>query len=332
MIRSLRNPSQRVHKESEDEQRRYHGLRSPIGLTLLNGFVVSLACTPLDVIKNHWIYRDSREIFGSGFSVDGGDLRPLQGSPRSINTLKIIRELYRYRGLRVFWTGLLPTMMFNVPSNIIFFNAYDYFLNGLGFSPGAAGIQARTITTLFVSPMEFIRTRVQAQIGSELYVGLSRVGASVSRNILSSSLLLDSMRCLNVSQLWSGLWITILRDVPFTAIYWTLTEKLRNKVVLKEDTTTNGTGRTLKLFSIAAFSGVVATLVSHPLDIVKTNIQTHSFNHNLLGKGPISPRRIVSSLFRKRGLKYFYVGVVPRIIKIVPSCAISLALFELCRK
>lgn len=320
-------------KENEDERRQYRGLRSPIGLTFLNGLAVSLACTPLDVIKNYWIYRDSKEVFGRGLSAYG-DVKSFQGGSGSINTLRIIRELYKYRGLRTFWTGLLPTMMFNIPSNVIFFNAYDYFLNGLGFSPGAAGIQARTITTLFVSPMEFVRTRVQAQIGSELSLRPVRVGTNISRNMTSStSLLLDSLRHLNVCQLWSGLWITILRDVPFTAVYWTLTEKLRNRMVLKdEEETDNEARRTLKLFSIAAFSGTVATLVSHPLDIVKTNIQTHSFNHNLLGKGPISPRRIVSNLLQKRGLKYFYVGVFPRIVKIVPSCAISLALFELCRK
>ncbi|KAJ1609639.1 mitochondrial carrier protein MRS2 [Cryptosporidium canis] len=309
-------------KERKDGESR--GLRSPIGLTFLNGLAVSLACTPLDVIKNYWIYRDSSQVLSRGLGDQGGE-RLIQGT-RGVNTWRVIRELYKYRGLGTFWTGLLPTMMFNIPSNIIFLNTYYYLLNTMGFSPGIAGVQARTITTLFVSPMEFIRTRVQAQIGSELYWNISGAGGRV--NGLKSPIL-DSMKCLNVHQLWSGLWITILRDVPFTAVYWTLTERLRERMVPAGDSE-NGT-RTLRLFSIAAFSGTVATLVSHPLDIIKTNIQTHSFNQSLLGRGPISPRKMVSSLFQKRGLGYFYTGLFPRIIKIVPSCAISLALFELCR-
>ncbi|OII73286.1 mitochondrial carrier protein [Cryptosporidium ubiquitum] len=310
--------------EEDNKAEKYHGLKSPIGLTFLNGLAVSFACTPLDVIKNYWVYRNSNEIFNRELCADN-DVR-LHQAPSNINTLKIIRELYRHRGMRTFWTGLFPTMMFNIPSNIIFFNTYYYFLNAMGFSPGIAGIQARTITTLFVCPMEFVRTRIQAQIGNELFLNLNGVGAKVYRR---NAPLLDSIRCINVYQLWSGLWITILRDVPFTAVYWTLTEKLRIILQRKMD---SGPKKTIKLFSIAAFSGTVATLVSHPLDIIKTNIQTHSFNHNLLGKDPISARRIVSSLFQRRGLKNFYTGVFPRILKIVPSCAISLALFELCRK
>ncbi|KAL3127741.1 mitochondrial carrier protein MRS2 [Cryptosporidium hominis] len=313
-------------KKEDNKDEPYHGLRSPIGLTFLNGFAVSLACTPLDVIKNYWIYKDSNEVFNRGFYANKG--LSLHKVPKNTNTLKIIQELYRYGGLRTFWTGLLPTMMFNIPSNIIFFNTYYYFLNAMGFSPGIAGIQARTITTLFVFPMEFIRTRVQAQIGDELFLNINRVGAKVNKH---KSFLFDSKRYLNIYQLWSGLWITILRDVPFTAVYWTLTEKLRSRIALQGETN-SGPKKTLKLFSIAAFSGTVATLVSHPLDIVKTNIQTHSFNHSLLGKGQISPGRIVSSLFQRRGFQNFYTGAFPRILKIVPSCAISLSLFELCRK
>lgn len=311
-----------VKEDSKAEP--YHGLRSPIGLTFLNGLAVSLVCTPLDVIKNYWVYKNSSEIFSRGLYADH-DMK-LSQNPNN-NTLKIIRELYKYRGMRTFWTGLLPTMMFNVPSNIIFFNTYYYFLNAMGLSPGIAGIQARTITTLFVCPMELVRTRIQAQIGNELFSNLHGVRTKIDKR---NSLLFDSIRYFNVYQLWSGLWITILRDVPFTAVYWTLTEKLR-RIVLQEEID-SGPKKTFKLFSIAAFSGAVATLVSHPLDIVKTNIQTHSFNHNLLGKEPISIGRIVSSLFQRRGFKNFYTGVFPRILKIVPSCAISLALFELCRK
>ncbi|KAF7456233.1 Mitochondrial carrier protein [Cryptosporidium felis] len=297
------------------------GLRHPLGLTFLNGLAVSLICTPFDVVKNYWIYKNSKDMFVHLISGEGKSRVCAR-----MNTLGVIKELYGHKGLSTFWTGLVPTMMFNIPSNMIFFNTYHYFLNTLGFGPGLAGVQARILTTLFVSPMEFIRTRSQAQIGDELFSRVVGRAGSNSRLGLCPNL----FKNYRLSQMWQGLCITIMRDAPFTALYWALTEKLRGKYVL-ESSRDRPYGRSLMLFSIAALSGTAATLLTHPLDAIKTNIQTHGFNGHILGTKTISSKRIVTTLLHKNGIRDLYTGIIPRILKIIPSCAISLILFEFCR-
>ena len=140
------------------------------------------------------------------------------------------------------WSGLSPTLISALPSTIIYFVAYEQFkarllefhyahvakIKGsprgreIPFAvPLVSGMSARICAVSFVSPIELIRTKMQsekmtyAQIRSALQIVLQ------SQGILG---------------LWRGLPPTILRDVPFSGMYWTCYEFIKNKFNVVEPT------------------------------------------------------------------------------------------------
>lgn len=63
-----------------------------------------------------------------------------------------------------------------------------------------------------VSPLELVRTKMQSQ-----RLSYTQVGDAVRSMI----------KIQGITGLWKGLFATILRDVPFSAIYWTTYESVK---------------------------------------------------------------------------------------------------------
>ena len=111
--------------------------------------------------------------------------------------------------------------MMSLPSNIVYYVGYeslrDFMSDQIGsqYSPLLAGASARGIrfnvalAVTFISPLELLRTRVQAGEKSMTSI-LGGVGHMIRQR--------------GIQSLWTGLPITLWRDVPFSAIYWTFYE------------------------------------------------------------------------------------------------------------
>lgn len=80
--------------------------------------------------------------------------------------------------------------------------------------PLVSGAIARIVTVLTTSPLEMLRTYLQ----SKRHV---RSIGEVTRSLI---------RTHGILGLWAGTWPTLVRDVPFSAIYWTVMEKLRRSL------------------------------------------------------------------------------------------------------
>ena len=138
--------------------------------------------------------------------------------------LDAIRKISRYDGVLAFWRGLDATLSLSVPTVGIYLPMYDWILGQLqarmelgAGAPVAAGMVARTIAVGVTNPLEIVRTRMQALPGSTSFRGELR------------SLLIDprTQRVNRVGEIWRGTGITLLRDVPFSGLYWGLTEALK---------------------------------------------------------------------------------------------------------
>ena len=113
----------------------------------------------------------------------------------------------------------------SVPSVGIYFTAYEqlkrratnYFGEASAVVPLSSGMSARLFACLLTSPLEMARARVQAR-ASQQPSTYSRVIRSVVRRE-------------GVFGLWKGLWAYLLRDVPFSGVYWVLSEKLRARLL-----------------------------------------------------------------------------------------------------
>ncbi|XP_016057578.1 PREDICTED: solute carrier family 25 member 39 isoform X3 [Miniopterus natalensis] len=132
-----------------------------------------------------------------------------QDPTRFTGTMDAFVKIVRHEGTRTLWSGLPATLVMTVPATAIYFTAYDQlkaFLCGRAltsdfYAPMVAGALARLGTVTVISPLELIRTKLQAQ-----HVSYRELGACVRAAVAQGG--------------WRSLWLgwgpTALRDVPFS--------------------------------------------------------------------------------------------------------------------
>ncbi|CAD7929020.1 unnamed protein product [Amoebophrya sp. A120] len=209
------------------------------------------------------------------------------------------------------------------------------FLHAYLPAAAIAGSLARTVTVFCMAPFEIVRTR----LGAANYGGVAQTVAELYST--------QGLR-----GYWKGLQPTLLRDVPFSGLYWAsydfLNRKLRTTVCGARPppsvkTTTSGgedrdqatgtTGAELVFsFTAGATSGAFASVLSHPFDVLKTQRQVADSNYLVGGSGAAA--RLgggTSTLAALRDLQrrgQLFAGLAPRVLRAAPACAIMISSYE----
>ncbi|KAA8650459.1 hypothetical protein EYZ11_000851 [Aspergillus tanneri] len=267
------------------------------------------------------------------------------------STLDGLRKIARNEGVLTLWRGLSPTLMMNIPANIIYFAGYDW-LRSDGRSPikrffpdiyvpFVAGASARIAAASAISPIEMFRTRLQATPGT---------GAGHFKATLAG--LYQMTQTSGYSSLWRGLTLTMWRDVPFSGLYWWGYEEVKkcllearqmsHEYILPHDP---GTPTFFDSFLAGATSGSLAALVTTPFDVGKTRQQV--FRHmgddtphpkgGTLSRSPLHPEqfplpKFLLHIFREEGMAGLFRGWVARCLKVAPACAIMISTYEVGKK
>uniref|UniRef100_A0A8C7YFS5 Mitochondrial glutathione transporter SLC25A39 n=1 Tax=Oryzias sinensis TaxID=183150 RepID=A0A8C7YFS5_9TELE len=287
---------------------------SPVQQMLASGtgaLLTSLFVTPLDVVKIRlqaqqtpfhqgkcFLYcnglMDHIYVCQNGTSCSTWYKKPTHFS----GTLDAFVKITRHEGLRTLWSGLPPTLVMAVPATIIYFTCYDQLRDFLRFGVGLqgsfvpllAGALARLGAVTVISPLELIRTKMQSRklSYSELRVCIR---SAVARG--------------GPLSLWRGWGPTILRDVPFSGLYWFNYELV--KAQLCEQCGTTQANFSIS-FTAGAVSGAAAAVLTLPFDVVKTRRQIQLGEMDSLG-GLCSHIR-------------------PLVIKVAPACAVMISSYE----
>lgn len=232
-------------------------------------------------------------------------------------------KISRYEGVKSLWSGLSPTLVLALPTTVLYFVAYEQFRLRLKewntkrtgvkdmplWVPLIAGCSARVLAVTCVNPLELIRTKMQSEKLSYLEVG----GA-----------LKTLLREYGLLGLWKGLFPTILRDVPFSSIYWTSYETCKKMYDVKDPSFGFS-------FCAGAVSGSIAAFFTVPFDVVKTHQQIEFGETVIYTDKPGQPSGTFATMlkiYKNHGVRGLYAGVVPRLIKVAPACAIMIASFE----
>jgi len=335
--------------------------------------VVSLFMTPLDVVKIR-LQSQERLFSKKCFLYSNGLMDHLcprtNGDPpvRAIHTQQEICDckwfnrpkyfsgttdalvkIARTEGISSLWSGLSPTLVLAVPTTVIYFTMYEqlkmkidthrrtYVKTDTGIieeTPKwvslASGGLARWAAVTLVNPLELVRTKMQ------------------SKKMPWS----DVMKCLRelvqtqgLRGLWNGYTATLLRDVPFSALYWPLYEQCKAIMNLY----TSNRDSFLINFGSGAVAGSVASTVTLPFDVIKTIKQIEMGEKDIMGVKPGTHRRsvpiykkvssgrsrsnmsIAKELIREQGPKGLFAGLVPRLLKVAPACAIMISSYEFCK-
>ncbi|XP_064560304.1 probable mitochondrial glutathione transporter SLC25A40 isoform X3 [Zonotrichia leucophrys gambelii] len=200
--------------------------------------ITSLFVTPLDVIKTRLQaqrnpFHDGKCLVNSSGHMDhvyvckNGDSKAWYKNPGHFKgTSDAFVKIIRIEGIKSLWSGLPPTLIMAIPTTAIYFTCYDQLCEALKSRPGKhdehipviAGSLSRFGSATVVSPLELIKTQMQYRRSSykQLYL---RVSTKVTVDGWLS--------------LWQGWASTILRDVPFSAMYWYNYERFK-KMMCKE--------------------------------------------------------------------------------------------------
>ncbi|XP_043821291.1 solute carrier family 25 member 39-like [Dromiciops gliroides] len=237
-------------------------------------------------------------------------------------TLDSFVKITRHKGARTLWSGLPATLVMTVPATTIYFTTYDQleaFLCSRAvtsdlYAPMVAGALARLGTVTVISPLELVRTKLQTQ-----HLSYHEFGACV-RAAMSQG---------GWRSLWLGWGATVLRDVPFSALYWFNYELVKSwlcQMAAKDRTSVSIS------FVSGVYSGTVAAVLTLPFDVVKTQRQ--------MELGSLGALRVTSPRFpsiwlllrriqAESGARGLFAGFLPWIIKAAPSCAIMISTYKL---
>ncbi|XP_053744222.1 probable mitochondrial glutathione transporter SLC25A40 [Synchiropus splendidus] len=295
--------------------------------------LTSLFVTPLDVVKIRLQAQKNPFPKGKCFVYcnglmdhicvcENGNSKAWYKAPGRFNgTLDAFLKIIRTEGVKSLWSGLPPTLVMAVPATVIYFTCYDQLCAALRSrmgdraqeAPLLAGAIARVGSATVISPLELIRTKLQSQ----------RLSYRELSACIRSAVETEGWR-----SLWRGLGPTLLRDVPFSAMYWYNYEL--GKSWLCEWYSTREPTFTIT-FAAGAVSGSVASIVTLPFDVVKTRRQVELGEleaKNLPSRVSSSTFSVMGRIVAQDGFSGLFAGFLPRLIKVAPACAIMISTYE----
>ncbi|EDW81361.1 uncharacterized protein Dwil_GK11062 [Drosophila willistoni] len=311
--------------------------------------------TPLDVIKTRMQSQQTHSakcfLYCNGlmdhlFSHRPNSYATVVNTPvtQFTSSWDALLKIGRHEGLGSLWSGLGPTLVSALPSTIIYFVAYEQFKamyiglyethrgiffrsdSGLAKRPNLnadpplpllvpmlSGVTARISAVTVVSPIELVRTKMQSQ-----RLTYAQVMGFV-RNVIALQ---------GIWGLWRGLPPTILRDVPFSGIYWPIYEFLKGRFGDRDHPSIGAS------FASGVLAGSLAALVTTPFDVVKTHEQIEFGERVIFTDSPAKELKKKSTfsrlkaIYRRQGLRGLFTGYGPRLFKVAPACAIMISTFE----
>lgn len=228
----------------------------------------------------------------------------VQASPGT-RPLRVVRDVWSADGLRGLYRGFDAHMLI-APYNVLYYCIYDELLtlqDRHPLAPLSSAVVARTIEVTVKMPLDLLRTKLQA-----------------ARDDLTLRTIVRQQLKQPISLWMRGYSATLLRDVPFSAVYWLAYEEARKRVEISQSVVPYGGLRTfLHSFACGGSAGMLAALLTTPADVVKTlrqKRQSGALAGSCAGGMPASTayRDIIAFLARRP--RRAFAGLAPRLLRV----------------
>ncbi|KAG8830846.1 mitochondrial aspartate-glutamate transporter agc1 [Serendipita sp. 399] len=232
------------------------------------------------------------------------------------NSIDCVKKVFRNEGLLGFYRGIGPQLVGVAPEKAIKLTVNDFIRTRttdpetgrikLGWEIVAGGT-AGGCQVIFTNPLEIVKIRLQVQ--GELG-GVKRGAGHIIKE-------------LGLLGLYRGASACLLRDIPFSAIYFTAYSHLK-KDVFHEGYNDKKLhfGETL---SAAAIAGMPAAYLTTPADVVKTRLQVEARKGESNYKGVFDAFR---KILREEGPRALFKGGPARVIRSSPQFGFTLLAYE----
>jgi len=235
-----------------------------------------------------------------------------------------VRKVFRNEGFFGFYRGLGPQLVGVAPEKAIKLTVND-LVRGRAMDPETgriklmweliAGGTAGGCQVIFTNPLEIVKIRLQIQGEAAKAEGAVPRGA------------VHIVKQLGVLGLYRGASACLLRDIPFSAIYFPAYSHL------KKDLFNEGyNGKKLSFFETlgaAAAAGMPAAYLTTPADVVKTRLQVEARKGQTTYKG-LGDAFI--KIYREEGPKALFKGGLARVLRSSPQFGFTLVAYEYLHK
>ncbi|KAG7192541.1 Mitochondrial carrier protein ymc2 [Scheffersomyces spartinae] len=250
----------------------------------------------------------------------------LQSAPEGTysGALDVIKQLIKNEGFRGFYKGTLTPLVgvgacvsvqFSV--NEFMKRHYDDKLNGKPLSLGQffnCGAVAGFANGCLASPIEHIRIRLQTQTGNQkLFNG----PLDCAKKLYQTNGL--------VHGIYRGLSPTLIRESIGLGIYFATYEALIKRELSSHTNLIRKDIPGWKLCLFGGLSGYTLWIAIYPVDVIKSKLQTDSLT---LPKYK-SSLDVIKDITKSSGIKGFYRGFIPTILRAAPANGATFAAFEI---
>lgn len=246
----------------------------------------------------------------------------------------LIKTIAATQGLRGFWKGNLVNILRTAPFKAVNFYAFDTYQKQLLKLSGneetsnserfIAGAAAGVTATVLCLPLDTIRTKMVAP-GGEALGGVLRAFHHV-------------IQTEGFFSLYKGLMPSILSIAPSAAVFYGVYGMLKSAYLhsvegrkrtenkLRQDQELNALDQ-LELGPVrtllhGAISGACAEVATYPFEVVRRQLQ-------LQGRAnKVNALAICAKIVEQGGIPSLYAGVIPSLLQVLPSAAISYFVYE----
>jgi solute carrier family 25 aspartate/glutamate transporter 12/13 len=184
----------------------------------------------------------------------------------------------------------------------------------------AAGMSAGACQVIFTNPLEIVKIRLQMQGGG------SKVTApgDIPKKHLNASQIIKQ---LGLKGLYKGASACLLRDVPFSAIYFPTYANLKKTLFNFDpyDSTKQQKLSSWQLLVSGALAGAPAAFFTTPADVIKTRLQVESKRGETKYNGIVHAGRMI---LKEEGFGAFFKGSLARVFRSSPQFGFTLASYE----
>ncbi|EHK99443.1 putative Calcium-binding mitochondrial carrier protein Aralar2 [Glarea lozoyensis 74030] len=218
------------------------------------------------------------------------------------NSLDCAKKVIKNEGFKGLYSGVLPQLVGVAPEKAIKLTVNDLVRGHFSGKDGKiwipheilAGGTAGACQVIFTNPLEIVKIRLQVQ---------GEVAKNVDGAPRRSAMWI--VRNLGLVGLYKGASACLLRDVPFSAIYFPTYNHLKRDIYGESPTKKLGI---LQLLTAGAIAGMPAAYLTTPCDVIKTRLQVEAR--------------------KEEGFKAFFKGGPARILRSSPQFGFTLAMYE----
>ncbi|UNI19066.1 mitochondrial aspartate-glutamate transporter agc1 [Purpureocillium takamizusanense] len=235
------------------------------------------------------------------------------------NSIDCFQKVFRNEGLRGLYSGVLPQLVGVAPEKAIKLTVNDLVRGHFTDKQGKiywgaevlAGASAGGCQVVFTNPLEIVKIRLQVQ---------GEVAKTVEGTPKRSAMWI--VRNLGLVGLYKGASACLLRDVPFSAIYFPTYSHLKKDFFGESATKKLGV---LQLLTAGAIAGMPAAYLTTPCDVIKTRLQVEARKGEASYTGL---RHAAKTIWKEEGFTAFFKGGPARIFRSSPQFGFTLAAYE----